>query len=183
MRYLLTFIVVLITLVLAQNPVTLVHTEDIKVGPYNVTVGFSRWPVQADRSFDLTFAVEGGIADKEGTITLQAPTLKDTDDFFNYPFPLSRFPRDRNVWGLDVISFPEQGQWKYTFAIDGPQGRGEGSLDVVFLERPPFLPSVVNWSLAFLPFIALIILITVGWLRVKPGKRAETWTWNDVTVS
>jgi hypothetical protein len=184
MRYLRTLIVTLatfglITFGLAQNPITLAHTEQVKVGPYNVTVGFSRWPVQADRSFDLTFDVEGGIEGKEGTVTLVAPTLKDQDDYFNYPFPLSRFARDRTVWGFDVIAFPEQGQWQYQFVIDGPQGQSTGSLDVVFLERPPFLPSIMNWSLGFLPLIALILLITVGWLRVRPGKRADTWTWNE----
>lgn len=179
MRYLLALILALTTFSFAQNPITLAHTENVQAGPYNVTVGFSRWPVQADRSFDLTFSVEGGIQDKEGTVTLLAPTLRDTDDFFNYPFPLSRFARDRNVWGFDVIAFPEQGQWQYQFVIDGPQGQGTGSLDVVFLERPPFLPSIVNWSLGFIPFIALIVLIIVSWLRVRPGKRADTWTWSE----
>ncbi len=184
MRYLLTLIIALITLDFitfgsTQNPITLEHTEKVQVGPYIVTVGFSRWPVQADRSFDLTFDVEGGIEGKQGTVTLVAPTLRDHDDYFNYPFPLSRFARDRTVWGFDVISFPEQGQWKYQFSINGPQGRGTGSLDVVFLERPPFLPSLVNWSLGFIPFIALIILMIISWLRVRPGKRAETWTWNE----
>lgn len=184
MRYLFALIMTLaifglITFSSAQNPITLAHTEEVQVGPYNVTVGFSRWPVQADRSFDLIFDVEGRIQDKEGTVTLVAPTLRDTDDFFNYPFPLSRFARDRNVWGFDVIAFPEEGQWQYQFVIDGPQGQGTGSLDVVFLERPPFLPSIVNWSLGFLPLIALILLITVSWLRVRPGKRADTWMWGE----
>jgi hypothetical protein len=179
MRYLLAFIVTLATFGVAQNPITLAHTEKVQVGPYNVTVGFSRWPVQADRSFDLIFDVEGGIQDKNGTVTLVAPTLRDADDFFNYPFPLSRFARDRNVWGFDVIAFPEQGQWQYQFVIDGPRGQGEGTLDVVFLERPPFLPGIVNWSLGFIPLIALFVLIIVSWLRVRPGKRAETWTWSE----
>jgi hypothetical protein len=179
MRYLLALILTLATFGVAQNPVTLAHTEKVQVGPYVVTVGFSRWPVQAERSFDLIFDVEGGIEDKDGTVTLIAPTLKDTHDFFNYPFPLSRFARDHQVWGFDVIAFPEQGQWKYQFAIDGPQGRGEGAVDIVFLDSPPFLPSIVNWSIGFIPLIALIVLIAVSWLRVRPGLRKDTWTWNE----
>jgi hypothetical protein len=183
MRYLLALLLMLATFALAQTAKP-AYTEQVKVGPYNVTVGFSRWPVQADRSFDLIFDVDGGVADKEGTVTLLAPTsrevdARDHDDFFNYPFPLSRFARDRTVWGFDVIAFPEEGQWTYEFVIDGPQGQGTGSLDVVFLERPAFLPSIVNWSLGFIPLIALIILMIVSWLRVKPSKRAETWTWNE----
>jgi hypothetical protein len=179
MRYFVALIITLATIGFAQNPITPEHTEKVQVGPYNVTVGFSRWPVQAERSFDLIFDVEGGIADKEGTVTLVAPTMKETDDFFNYPFPLSRFARDRNVWGFDVIAFPEQGQWQYQFVIDGPEGQGTGSLDVVFLEPPPFLPSIVNWSLGFIPLIALVLLITISWLRVRPGRRAETWAWSE----
>ncbi len=182
MRYLMFSIILLSTFALAQPPKT-VHTENVKVGPYNVTVGFSRWPVQADKSLDFTFSPEGGIADKTGTITLLPPTNGKKVDVegnsLELTSPLSRYARDRNIWGIDVTSLPAEGQWKFQFEIDGPQGKGIGSLDVVLLPRPAFLPPFINWSIGLLPCIGIIALVSVAWRRAKTGKRKETWSWGE----
>ena len=179
MRSFLTLLVtVFLTTSLAQREVVLEHTEKVQVGPYQLTVGFSRWPVQADRSLDFVFIPEGGLADKTATITFIAPS-KTQHDFTDYHYPLPRFARDPTMWGFDVMSLPEEGQWTFKIAIDGSQGRSEGSLDVVLLPRPAFLPRIVNWTLGLLPFMALIVLLVVMWFRVKPGKCSDTWTWQD----
>jgi hypothetical protein len=179
MRYFILIITLLSAFTFAQPP-KIVYTENVKVGPYNVTVGFSRWPVQADKSRDFTFAAEGGIADKSGTITMILPTTSKATaperEFFEVALPLARYARDRNIWGMDVIALPEEGQWKFKFEIDGPQGKGIGSLDVVLLARPAFLPPLVNWAIGLLPLIGLI---SVAWRRAKTGKRAETWSWGE----
>jgi hypothetical protein len=187
MRYLMLIIVLLATIVFTQptfaQPTKIVHTETVKVGPYNVQVGFSRWPVQADKSLDFTFAPEGGITDKSGTITLLLPTTSNATpaerESFEVALPLARYARDRNIWGIDVTALPEEGQWKFQFEIDGPQGKGTGSLDVVLLPRPAFLPPLINWSLGLLPCIGIIALVSVAWRRAKTGKRAETWSWGE----
>jgi hypothetical protein len=183
MRYLMPIIVLLATIIFTQptfaQPTKIVHTETVQVGPYNVQVGFSRWPVQADKSLDFTFSADGGITDKTGTIALMAPTLKSTEEGFNMPLPLSRYARDRNIWGFDVLSLPEEGQWKFQFEIDGAQGKGTGSLDVVLLERPAFLPPLINWAIGLLPLIGLIAFISNAWRKARTGKRPETWTWGE----
>jgi hypothetical protein len=180
MRYIMFIIILLSTFTLAQPP-KIVHTENVQVGPYNVTVGFSRWPVQADKSLDFTFAPEGGIADKTGIITMLPPANGKKVDAegtsLESTSSLSRYARDRNIWGMDVISLPEEGQWKFQFEIDGPQGKGTGSLDVVLLPRPAFLPPLINWSLGLLPCIGIIALVSVAWRRAKTGKHPETWSW------
>jgi hypothetical protein len=182
MRYFIFIIALLSTFAFAQSP-QIVHTENVKVGPYNVVVGFSRWPVQADKSLDFILAPEGGITDKTGIILMIPPSAKLGDDLSNseYALPLSRYARDRTIWGYDVISLPEQGQWKFQFEIDGLQGKGTGSLDVVLLERPAFLPPLVNWSLGLLPLIGLIALISVAWRRAKTSRHPETWSWGEST--
>jgi hypothetical protein len=178
MRYFMLIFFVLSTFALAQPP-SIVHTETINVGPYSLEVGFSRWPLQADKSLDFTFKSVGGIADKSGTVTMIPPEGRPVDPEELELWSLSRYARDRNVWGIDVFALNAQGQWTFEFEIDGPQGKGTGSLGVVVLERPAFLPPLVNWSIAFLPLIGLVTLISTAWRRAKVGKRAETWTWGD----
>jgi hypothetical protein len=97
---------------LAQPPLDIVHTEKIQVGPYLATIGFTRWPVQAERSLDIIFALEDGIADKKGTLTLvtNPPQLFDRTKQTGEPYPLERHPRMREAWGLDVFAFPASGQ-------------------------------------------------------------------------
>ena len=182
MRYIMFIIVLLLTFTFAQPP-KIVHTENVKVGPYSVTIGFSRWHVQEDNTLDFTFSPEGGIADKTGTITMLVPTTSKINadaaekEYWEEPLPLTRYARDRDIWGIDVTSLPDEGQWKFKFEIDGPQGKGTGSLDVVLLARPAFLPPLVNWAIGLLPLIGLIALISVAWRRAKTGKRSETWSW------
>ena len=49
------------------------HHETIQAGPYEVLVGFSEWPIRADRSLDITFEPEGGIESKSATIRITDP--------------------------------------------------------------------------------------------------------------
>jgi hypothetical protein len=180
MRRLFIFILLLASFALAQPRLELVHTEVVQAGPYKITVGFSRWPVQAERSLDIVFRVDGGVEDKTGTITLvtDTPQTFNRQKKSNQPFGLERHPRMREAWGLDVFAFPSPGQWAFKFAIDGAQGHGEGSLAVVLLERPAFLPRPVTSLIAFLPLIILLVIIVIAWRRDKPNRQADTWLWS-----
>jgi hypothetical protein len=164
---------------LAQSSIDIVHTEKLQAGPYQVTVGFSRWPVQAERSLDIVFSVEGGVEDKTGTLTLVTETSQrlSRQKQTNQPFPLERHPRMREAWGLDIFAFPSAGQWEFKVAIEGLQGHGEGSLAVVLLEPPIFLPHPINWVIAFLPLIALFVIIIITWRRDQPNRQPDTWSW------
>src|SRR5687768_16442759 len=78
------------------------YSERIMVGPYPVAVWVSDWPIAAQRSVDFTFAPEGGIADKTARIRLVMP---NGEEYFDIRLP--RHPRNRSVWGLDLIALPE----------------------------------------------------------------------------
>src|SRR5437588_11379279 len=104
----------------AYQPVNVVHTERVQVGPYGMTVGFSTWPLRAMQSLDFTFVPDGGINDKSGTLTRIGPGSHQ----LLRAQPLARHPRKRDAWGLDVRSLNAQGDWTFRFQIDGPQGRG-----------------------------------------------------------
>jgi hypothetical protein len=152
---------------LAYAPVDIVHTEKVQAGPYLITVGFSTWPIRAMRSLDFTFAPDGGITGKSGKLTIARPGSGGIRRLTR----LVRHPRKRDVWGLDVVALNKPGAYSFGFLIDGPQGHGEGTLrDVQVLDQPG-PPLTVSWSVASIPLIGLIGLITVAWRRVRPGRR------------
>jgi hypothetical protein len=165
---------------LAQASPSVAHEEILEVGPYQVTIGFSRWPVQAERSLDVVFSVKGGIEDKYGTLTLVTaePQTFNRQRRSHEAWPLARHPSQRDSWGLDVFAFPTKGQWELQFVIDGPEGQGEGSLAVVLLEKPAFLPRLIAFLIAFLPFMFLLTVIVIAWRRDQPNLQADTWSWS-----
>ena len=168
MRRTLTVILGVVALVLlssppawAYAPVTIVHTETVHAGPYELTVGFSTWPIRAMQSLDFTFNPDGGIVGRSGTITL-------TGVEGEYSEPLSRHPRKREVWGLDVQSIPASGDWILRFDLAGSNGRGTGELPLTVLEQPG-PPLALSWSISTLPLLGLIALFVVATRRsTKP---------------
>lgn len=155
----------------AEGVVTEQHHEELQVGPYRLHIGFSEWPLRADRSLDFIFYPADGIVGKTGTLTLIGP------DGFAESEPLGRFPRARSVWGLDVRSLPLEGVWQVKFVIDGPLGRGEGMLPYLRVGPRPGPPIALSWLIGFLPILTLLALIILAWRRVKPMRLAESYTW------
>jgi hypothetical protein len=156
---------------LAAEPIAIVHEEQVQAGPYSLTVGFSRWPLNADRSLDMLFTPAGGIAGLSGTLTLVSPSGLEEQ------MPLARHPRQRSVWGLDVVALPEAGPWSLVFTIDGPQGQGVGRLAPLTLGERPGPDIALSWAIGLLPLFGLVGLVVVAWLKVRPGRRADTWSW------
>lgn len=141
----------------AAEPLPIRHQETIQAGPYAVVVGFSDWPLRAERSVDLTFAPSGGIADKTAILTLTPPQGEA------WNFPVGRHPRQRDVWGLDLIALPDPGAWAIGIAVDGPAGQGSGTLDGVTVEQRPGPPAAPLWLVSVLPLIFLLWLTARAW--------------------
>ncbi|EME60260.1 hypothetical protein [Amycolatopsis decaplanina] len=147
----------------AYEPVNIVHTERVQVGPYGMTVGFSTWPLRAMQSLDFTFIPDGGIAGKTGTLAFVNPETGR----LGRGQPLAKHPRKLEVWGLDIRALQTQGSWTFRFEIEGPAGKGAGELrDLVVLEQPG-PPMAVSWSISLIPLIVLAVLIAVAWRRTK----------------
>jgi MFS family permease len=83
------------TLAHASDP----HHETIQAGPYEVIVGFSEWPMLADRSIDITFEPEGGIEGKSASIR-----ITDEQGELYEVGSLGRHPRQRDLWGCSTSS-------------------------------------------------------------------------------
>jgi hypothetical protein len=158
---------VLATPAMAYPPVDVVHTEQVTAGPYHLTVGFSTWPIRAMRSLDFTFLPDGGIAGKSGTLTIDGPG----EGAGGHRSPLVRHPRKLDAWGLDVRALQHAGTYTFGFAIDGPQGHGEGELTGVEVLGQPGPPLAVSWTVGALPGVALIVLIAVAWRRTRPARQ------------
>ncbi|MGH3916108.1 MAG: hypothetical protein ACRDTC_22275, partial [Pseudonocardiaceae bacterium] len=116
----------------AQPPVTVVHTETTDVGPYQMRVSFSEWPLSAERSLDFLFTPAGGIADLNGTLQMTGPSGAEFQPNVQSAGPqgraLVRHPRARDSWGLDIVALPEEGTWRFEFVLAGPRGPGTGTL-------------------------------------------------------
>ncbi|WP_394619583.1 hypothetical protein JNUCC0626_10930 [Lentzea sp. JNUCC 0626] len=146
---------------LAFEPVNVVHTEKVQAGPYDLTIGFSTWPVKAMQSLDFTFAPENGIDGKKGTLTLFREGVEADDS------PLARHPRKREVWGLDIFALPEQGSWSMKFDVDGPAGPGSGELKNLQVMDQPGPPMGLSWAISTIPLFGLIALIVIAWRRTR----------------
>ncbi|WP_345430827.1 hypothetical protein [Actinoallomurus vinaceus] len=151
----------------AYAPVGIVHTEQVQAGPYHLTVGFSKWPLRAMQSLDFTFAPDGGLTGKSGTLGMTGPGMKAG---MRMGGPLSRHPRKRDVWGLDVRSLSTAGPWSFTFTIDGPKGQGTGTLDGIAVLDQPGPPLALSWTLCALPVVGLIAFLAVAWRRHRPSR-------------
>jgi hypothetical protein len=142
-----------------------VHTEHVQVGPYPITVGFTVWPIRAMQSLDFTFVPDGGIADKSGIVTQIAPDGRSDPD------RLSRHPRNRSIWGLDVHSLDAAGTWTLRFKIDGPQGVGTGDLTIDVLKQPG-PPLALSWVIGLIPLALAVAFYVAVWVRTgSPNKR------------
>lgn len=156
----------------AYQPVNIVHTERVQAGPYGLTIGFSVWPLRALQSLDFTFAPDTGIDGKSGTLTEIQPNGKA-----RRKEPLSRHPRKRDVWGLDVKSLDTKGPWTFRFAIDGPGGHGVGELRNLEVLEQPGPPLSVSWAISSLPLIGLIVFLAVAWRRTaRSDEQSEPET-------
>jgi hypothetical protein len=173
MRRLLAFLLTIGTLVLttatpaaAFEPVTIVHTERVQVGPYGMTVGFSRWPIRAMQSLDFTFAPDGGHAGRSGFVDAGLPDGSAVERW-----NLARHPRKLEVWGLNIQALPAAGPWTFRITVNGPEGTGEGSLTGIPVLAQPGPPLALSWSVAGLPVLALLAFATIAWRRTRPERR------------
>lgn len=135
-------------------------------------IGFSEWPVLAERSIDITFEPEGGIEGKSASIRLTGP---DGDLFV--VGPLGRHPRQRSLWGLDLIALPSSGDWTIELTVDGPLGSGTGTLAGIAVGERPGPPPLPLWLVATLPLVFLLWLGVRGWRSVRPGRSPAATVW------
>jgi hypothetical protein len=155
---------------MAYTPVNIVHTERVQAGPYAVTVGFSTWPIRAMQSLDFTFMPDGGIAGKSGSLLMDGPGVQSD----KHLTPLARHPRKPDSWGLDVKALNVPGTYSLGFAIDGPLGHGQGTLNGVTVLNQPGPPLALSWTIGSLPLLGLMVLIIVAWRRTQPGRQPLT---------
>jgi hypothetical protein len=148
------------------------HHETVQAGPYEVTIGFSEWPIRAERSLDITFEPEGGIEGKTASIRIIDPNGE-----WHEGGPIGRHPRQRELWGLDLIALPTTGDWTIELTVDGPQGSGTGTLTSIPVGERPGPPLAPMWLIAALPLCFLLWIGVRGWLQVRPGRSSEAHAW------
>jgi hypothetical protein len=169
----------------ADGPIDIVHSEQVKLGDSTLTVSFSQWPLRESRSLDFTFEPGEGIQGRTARLRAIEPAgqpagtlgqMGAVEDSSGW-FPLPRHPRDRSAWGLDVVSLPKEGGWRFEFEVKGPEGTSTASLPVEVGPQPG-PPYALSWAVAMLPWILLIPLLAYGWVRARPLRLAGTRAWS-----
>ncbi|MBB5957965.1 hypothetical protein FHS29_004573 [Saccharothrix tamanrassetensis] len=155
----------------AVPPVEVVHTENVRVGPYAMEVSFSDWPIRAERSLDFVFRPADGIAAHDGRLRIVSP------DGTGREARLARHPRARDMWGLDIRALPDEGRWRLEFAVSGPRGEGRGGLDVAVGPRPG-PPALLSWTVGLGPALLGGLAVLVLWWRGRRTSRVDVWTWD-----
>jgi hypothetical protein len=149
------------------------HLEKLQVGPYALNVGFSEFPMLAERSADITLNPEGGISNKTGSYKITMPSGEIYDEAAFLP----RFARQRTIWGFDSRAFPEEGQWLLEITIKGGQGTHTAKIPIEVGARPAGPSNTLILALASLPILALLILIFRSWRQVRPLRHTESQAW------
>jgi hypothetical protein len=156
------------------------HQETVQAGPYRVVVGFSEWPLQAERSLHITYSPDGGIGGLKGVRKFVPAGGLSEDQKDRYPFDARffRFTRDQSTWGDDDISLTTEGNYALEISVDGPKGKGVGRLENLnFGERPAGPPASLIYALSLIPVLALLVISARAWRQVRPGSRRETHAW------
>ncbi|GAA1621567.1 hypothetical protein GCM10009733_017670 [Nonomuraea maheshkhaliensis] len=170
--------------VAAPLPGEIVHSETVRMSDQSaITVSFTEWPIHALQSLDFTFEPTGGIDGRTGLVTTVSPSgnrrglkgivLQRRGDNIVLP----RHPRARQVWGLDVVSLPEEGTWRFEFAVEGPGGTSTGVLPIPAIEQPG-PPLALSWTVALTPWAPVALLVTMGWRRTWRLRRSARPTWS-----
>jgi hypothetical protein len=167
----------------AVPPVEVVHSETTRVGPYAMRVSFSEWPIRAERSLDLLFEPLGGVGERKGFLRMVTPSggagcgSQLSGGIAGSPrCELSRHPRARQVWGLDVVALAEEGTWRFEFTVEGPQGKGTGSMLIPVGPRPG-PPAPLAWTIGMLPLLVLVPIGGYAWVRTRTLRRQEVGSW------
>lgn len=149
------------------------HHITVQAGPYPVEVGFSEWPPLAERSLDITFSPAGGIEGKTAALTMNGPTGTDYQD----SGPLGWHPRQRTLWGLDLIALPLAGAWTMELEISGPEGPGAATVGPFEVGARPGPPAPLAYLIGIVPLLAVVGLIVTGWRRVHPAATVDVRSW------
>ena len=129
---------------------------------------------------DEFLAASGAImANIEQVIEGKSATIRITDPYGDWyeVGALGRHPRQRELWGLDLIALPSTGDWSIELTVDGPEGSGTGALTGIPVGERPGPPPAPMWLIAALPLIFLLWLGVRGWRQVCPSQSPEARAW------
>jgi hypothetical protein len=175
------FVLLLALLLSSVSAAPVVFSKRLPIGNQVLVVGFSEYPPRAERSIDLTFWLEPGKSGAMGSSDRLQLNLIRPDGQPFYSGLLPRYPRDRNIWGLDSIALPTQGTWKLS-AVIIPRVTSTSypktqTWTFPVLERPAGPPNNLIYALSSLPLVAMFVLGLRAWLRVRPLRQPEASRW------
>lgn len=133
-----------------------IYTQSLVVGPYTVVVGLSEHPPIVGDAIHVTV--------KEPTETQLSGQLVAQPGLGTDAIPThATFTADADGTLDATIHLIVKGAWTLVFDLDGPQGHGTGSIDVI-VSAPGAIAPWLGWTIGLSPLIGCVWL---GW-----------WLWN-----
>lgn len=141
----------------------------VQAGPYQLTVDLYTYPAHASYALPFAIAPRQSI---EGTLSYDVSSVPDKSDAFATPVraSLSSDSNVRNgVQGNAEITV--QGLWYLDIVVTGSAGRGEVRVPVA-ATAPPAMPTWLGWTIGFIPFYGLFVLLLLH--RGRRTKQRQT---------
>jgi hypothetical protein len=124
------------------------RTETLAAGPYIVDVGIDQDPPFVDRPLVVTVTPHERSLQLQGQVIVRPGLGVDGVDL-----PTKLTSDASNILHA-TVHIPVRGAWHIIVALDGPQGRGSASLDVV-VAAPGAIPTWLGWLIAMTPMVII----------------------------
>ncbi len=155
---------------LAHPGHVVMSSQQVKAGPYTLTVEHNVWPIKANTNVDLVVQLEN---EAPGTKIFARVIPPPGTTLVERATPLISHAQLPGTWTIYNYSLGAPGEWRMEFQVEGPQGRGVGALESIPVEGPPGLPLWMGWTLAFLPVFGFAWFILRERSRVRRAIAAD----------
>jgi hypothetical protein len=167
------FVLLAFTFFLSTTPALAVsldqpaQSQTLVAGPYTIVMGLSTSQPIVDQDFTVTI-----VPRTAGTLsgTLQAQPGPGTDGIIVRRTLLADAASPQSL--NSAIRVPVRGAWTLVVNLNGPQGTGSASMDII-VAVPNAIPPWQGWTIGLLPLVGFVWLIWRQWVyRRKLLKQA-----------
>ncbi len=134
------------------------QSQTLVAGPYTIVMGLSTSQPIVDQDFIVTIVPRGAVT-LSGT--LQAQPGPGTDGIIVRRTLVADAVHSQTL--TSAIRVPVRGAWTLVVSLNGPQGTGRASMDII-VAVPNAIPPWQGWTIGLLPLVGFVWLIWRQWV-------------------
>ncbi|WP_148505235.1 hypothetical protein [Paenibacillus beijingensis] len=144
---------------------------DVNAGPYNLTVEFNEYPINALKSLEMKVTPEEDFEQ----LTAQYNLIPPSADGKQISGDLNPYPGLDGAWLLYVKGIPEPGHWTWEIEVNGPDGKGTAYIKDFEVTDPPGIPLWLGWLIGLIPLYGLVAFAGFEYRRVKRIAKSNSF--------